>query len=156
MNTSKKKSEKTLIPLEIVELEDNSFHIITPAEINGTSGYLIIDTGASVTVIDQNLLPEDATQVNPIEMQSGSVIGQINDIQIVQAENFKIGAVMLPKIQVAVINLDYVNEMYEKHLKRKIIGLLGCDFCIKHRAVIDYENKALTCHIESEQLPEAH
>ncbi|MDE6451917.1 MAG: hypothetical protein K2L23_06465, partial [Odoribacter sp.] len=50
----------------------------------------------------------------------------------------KIGGRKLKDIQLAAIDLDYVNEMYGKHLNRKIIGLLGCDFCVRYRVVIDY------------------
>lgn len=41
------------IPIEIVELEDNSFHIIVSLQIGSIEGDFIIDTGASVTVIDK-------------------------------------------------------------------------------------------------------
>ena len=41
------------IPIEIVELEDNSFHIIVSLQIGSIEGDFIIDTGASVTVMNR-------------------------------------------------------------------------------------------------------
>lgn len=134
-----------IIPVEIVSLEDNSYHLITPIEINGIKGDIIIDTGASVTVIDRKQLNEEEIEGAEIRMQSGSVSGQINDVKMFCARNFKIGGVSFKNMQIAAINLDYVNEMYNQHLKRKIIGLLGSDFCVKHKVVIDYQKKILIC-----------
>ena len=57
------------IPIEIVELEDNSFHIIVSLQIGSIEGDFIIDTGASVTVIDK-LTPfsyeplDDVSEIN--------------------------------------------------------------------------------------------
>ena len=46
----------------------------------------------------------------------------------------------------AAIDLEYVNEMYVKHLNRKIIGLLGCDFCVRYQVAIDYRKKEFTMY----------
>lgn len=58
------RSPKAVIPIEIVELESNSYHLITPFEINGVKGEAIIDTGASVTVIDNQLLEGNENRKN--------------------------------------------------------------------------------------------
>lgn len=131
------------IPLEIVTLEDNSYHIIAKVEIDGIQGEMIIDTGASVTVVDRSLFP-DKGQECPVKMQSGSVTGQINDIHLVKASRFRIGGRSIKNMPLACIDLGYVNTMYDKHLSRKIIGLLGSDFCVRHKAVINYRTKELS------------
>ena len=133
----------TSIPVEIVGLEDNSYHMIVPVEIDGIQGDMIIDTGASVTVVDAKLFQELSGEISDIQMQSGSVTGQIHDVRLTKAPKFRIGTRKLKNIQLAVIDLDYVNEMYDKHLKRKVIGLLGSDFCVRYHVIIDYRNKQL-------------
>lgn len=132
------------VPLEIVKLEDNSYHLIASVEINGIKGDMIIDTGASVTVADQKIIPHKDGEIPDTEMQSGSVSGQISNVKIARSESFRIGKMNIRNMQLAVIDLDYVNEMYSKHLNRRVIGLLGCDFCVKHRVIIDYEHKQMT------------
>ena len=132
------------VPVEIVELEDNSFHLLVQAEIDGIKGELIIDTGASVSVIDKTIC---ATQWEKKErlsqLQSGSVSGQIEHVELFHADYLKIGGRKLKKISFAAIDLKYVNEMYEKHLKRKVIGLLGCDFFVHYQVIIDYAAQKL-------------
>ena len=139
------RSPKAVIPIEIVELESNSYHLITPFEINGVKGEAIIDTGASVTVIDNQLLEGNEIEKTGIQIQSGSVTGQIEDVKVIRIQEVKIGGHQFKNMLLAAIDLDYVKEMYNRHLERKIIALLGCDFCVKHCVVIDYQKKILIC-----------
>ncbi len=132
------------IPLELVELENNSFHLLVKVEIDRIAGDMIIDTGASVTVVDQKIFSHVTDAAKDVKMQSGSVSGQINDIQLIKAKELKIGGRKIRDIQLAALDLDYVNQMYHNHLQRKIIGLLGCDFCVRYKAVIDYKTRELS------------
>lgn len=138
-------SPNTIIPIEIVELESNSYHLITSFEMNGIKGEAIIDTGASVTVIDSNLLAGNEIEQTGIQIQSGSVTGQIEEVKVIQVKEIKIGEHRFKNLQLAAIDLNYVKEMYCQHLERKIMALLGCDFCVKHCVVIDYQKKILIC-----------
>lgn len=133
----------TAIPVEIVRLEDNSFHMIVKVEIDGCRGEMIIDTGASVTVIDQKLFPDYQEDQSTLKMQSGSVSGKIEDVHLIKVKEFKIGGRKIKNMSLASIDLNYVNDMYDQHLQRKIIGLLGCDFCVKYKAVINYRTKEI-------------
>ncbi len=55
------------IPVEIIKLEDNSFHMLVHVETDGVQGDMIIDTGASVTVLDSLLFPEKTSaSVKPL------------------------------------------------------------------------------------------
>ena len=127
------------IPIEIVELEDNSFHIIVSLQIGSIEGDFIIDTGASVTVIDK-LTPFSYEPLDDVsEINSGGVCGEINEVQLVNITN----------IHAAVIDLQYVNSLYDKHLQRRVAGLLGSDFLVRHEAVIDYGNKELTLKVSA-------
>lgn len=128
-------------PVEIVKLEDESYHLLIEAEVDGISGDMIIDTGASVTVVDQQLFPGHTDGKINAEMQSGSVTGQIENIRLLRPKSFKIHGHTVNQPQMATINLNYVNDMYHKHVRRRIIGLLGSDFCVKQKAVIDYRTQ---------------
>ena len=131
------------VPLEIVELEDNSYHIITTVLIGSIEGDFIIDTGASVTVIDRNTPFSHEAIADVPEINSGGVSGRIEEVKLVNLPTFQIGDYTIENLHAAVIDLDYVNTLYEKQLRRRISGLLGSDFLVKFKAVIDYENKYL-------------
>lgn len=137
-------SRQIRVPLELVKLEDNSYHLIIPVEIDGIQGDMIIDTGASVTVVDQEMFPLQASENKGLQIQSGSVTGEIENVRIIRANYFMAGGKKIKNFRFAGISLKYVNQMYHRHLNRKIIGLLGCDFCVRHRVVIDYHKRELT------------
>jgi len=139
-----------LVPFEVVELEENSFHIVTTIQLGSIEGDFIIDTGASISVIDKCTpftyeLLEDISEIN-----SGGVGGEISEVRLVSIPTFKIGEHTLENVHVALIDLQYVNTLYEKHLRRRVSGLLGCDFLVRHSAVINYENKQLALKVSSE------
>lgn len=135
------------VPFEIVELEDNSYHILIPVTINHISGDVIIDTGASVTVADRNLFTGTSLSDSPGLLQSGSITGEIGEIRIMIPEKIEIGGYRLPFSQLALIDFSYINRIYSKSQHRKIIGLLGSDFCIRHGAVIDYRQKTIRFYV---------
>lgn len=137
------------VPIEVVKLEDNSFHIITTIQIGCLEGDFIIDTGASVTVIDKCTPFNYETLEDVSEIYSGGVCGELNEVKLVNVAQFRIGDHLLPNVHVALIDLQYVNALYEKYLQRRVAGLLGCDFCVKYNAVIDYENKWLTLKVSA-------
>ena len=139
------RSDTLTVPVEVVRLEDASFHLLVKVEIDGIQGDMIIDTGASVTVVDQQLFPEKVKDTETAtKLQSGSVNGQIEEVRLIHIDCLKIGGRKLKDMQLAAIDLAYVNDMYDKHLHRKIIGLLGCDFCVRYHAVIDYSSSKIT------------
>lgn len=137
-------SSGTIIPVEIVTLEDNSYHLIVKVEIDGIQGEMIIDTGASVTVVDRNLFSGKAEGQSDAQMQSCSISGQIAGVHLLQADCFKIGRRKIRHFPLAGIDLDYINDIYSKLHRHKIIGLLGCDFCVRYEAVIDYRQRTLS------------
>lgn len=139
----RKKNNKITIPLEIVELESDSFHLLVPVMINGEQGDMIVDTGASVTVADRRLFPEGCEEETDVQLQSGGITGSISDVRTANVRQFCIGELKLQDKRIAVIDLDYVNDMYKKHVHRKVIGLLGSDFFIAHRAVVNYPDRKL-------------
>ena len=141
------------VPIELIKLEDNSFHIVTTVEIDGIVGEMIIDTGASVSVIDKILCSNVLCHSdNSAHLQSASVTGQIENVEVVQADYLKIGGRKLKKVPLVAIDLKYVNAMYEKNLRRKIIGLLGCDFFVHYQVIIDYANLKLTLKLNKKTL----
>ena len=56
-------------------------------------GEMIIDTGASVTVLDRKLFAAKAVDEGEeeVRMQSGSVTGQIEDVQLIHLDTLRIG-----------------------------------------------------------------
>jgi len=136
---------KIEVPFEIIELEKNSYHLLIKCQINNTqSGELVIDTGASKTVFDQNfvevysVLPREDSEIQSRGLGEGGI-----DTEIVRIDNFRLGELVIDDFTCALINLNNINEMYHQYCQRRICGLLGSDFLLNHRAIINYESEIL-------------
>ena len=136
---------KTVLPIDIVTLGDNnSYHLLVSGTINDKKYDLLIDTGASHTIFDATLIPE--LPVNEIEYSeirsTGISVGELN-ARIGCIETFKLGDLQHTNWIVILIDLTHVNEMYNNLTDKVVAGLIGSDFLLKHKAVIDYKKREL-------------
>ena len=136
---------KTILPMDIVILgEDDSYHLFVSGYINGQKYDLLIDTGASHTIFDATLITDKHTgDIPENQIQSTGIhAGELKtDIGIIQ--KFELGDLKRMKWTVVLIDLTHVNEMYKKFTDKRIAGLIGSDFLLKHKAVIDYKKMEL-------------
>ncbi|HPE87281.1 MAG: hypothetical protein EOL88_15195 [Bacteroidia bacterium] len=130
-----------LIPIELVTLE-NGYHLMLTARVNGAPVRMLIDTGASLTCFDAERILElpdiDPDAIFETEEQ-GTGLGT-NSMQsaFTELETFEVGALLLEDYPVIIIDMQHVNESYIKLGVEPIDGVLGSDFLLRHKAVIDY------------------
>lgn len=133
------------IPIEIVELEDNSFHLLIECKINShLTGEMVIDTGASKTVLDKNFVDDYQKSDQPESEIKSRGLGQGSiDTELAKINSFQIGELRIESFSCAMIDLSGINEMYLQYCNREICGLLGSDFLLKHKGIIDYGKRIL-------------
>jgi len=136
---------KTTLPINIVALgEDNSYHLFVSGVINGQKCDLLIDTGASHTIFDATLIPEaPADKIAGFEIQSAGIhAGELKN-SIGHIKQFKLGDLKRKNWTVVLIDLTHVNDLYQKFTDKRVAGLIGSDFLLKHKAIIDYKKREL-------------
>lgn len=136
---------RTKIPIDIIELESSNYHLILPTQFEGVRiGYWIIDTGASKSVFDKNHADfilsengetEDLHAANMSEEPLKTSLGILKPLLF--------GKLKVDNMKVALMDMNHINELYQKVTDYKICGLLGSDFLLKYNAVIDYKRKRL-------------
>jgi len=133
------------IPIEIIELETQSFHLLVKCRLNGEqSGDMVIDTGASKTVFDRNfILNYQHKDEDKEDLQSCGLGGEDIESNLVEITSLGFGEFQSEALNVVLIDLSHINKMYEKHCQRQICGLLGSDFLLNHQAIIDYQKSIL-------------
>ncbi|MCK4663914.1 MAG: aspartyl protease family protein [Bacteroidales bacterium] len=136
----------TKIPIEIVELEQDSFHIFIQIIIGSDNiANMVIDTGASKTVFDENFIKNNVINIEKNDdIYSSGINSPLTDTKIAIIDKIKIGNLIIEKFSTVIINLDYINNIYKKIKKEKISGFIGGDFLNKYCAKIDYGSKLLT------------
>ena len=136
---------KTILPIDIVTLgEDNSYHLFVSGVINGQKCDLLIDTGASHTIFDATLIPEttDSEWIEKEIQSAGIHAGELKS-SIGRIKKFKLGDLKRVDWTVVLIDLTHVNDLYSKFISKRVAGLIGSDFLLKHKAIIDYKKKEL-------------
>ena len=130
-------------PIKILQLEKGDFHTLLNGTVAGHKVRIVLDTGASHTCVDRQyvneILPDLHLEAN--EGVNAGIGGTGFEVLVADLPDVRIGRFHLKTFpNTAVIDFSYINDAYRK-LRRKPIHLsLGNDFCVNHKAVIDYEN----------------
>ena len=134
------------IPLEIVSLDDTSFHLFVPARINGISCDLIIDTGASKSVFALNHVMKmlDDLPVSQPDLQSAGINANSLDSHTGVFRTFSLGNLFLTEWEVVLLDLSSIDALYRSYHDRTIWGLIGSDFLLTYSARLDYGKKTLS------------
>jgi len=132
------------VPLQIIDLHGDGYHPLVEIKVNGISYILVLDTGASKTAFDHNLLEQSGAAITASERLStglgvtnmSSSTAVINDIQI--------GDLHMSDFEVAVLDLSTINIAYRQLNHPEVLGVLGGDILVKYNAVIDYGKQTLS------------
>ena len=140
-----KKTTKVTLPLDMVELQTGSYHVFLFAKVNGRKVRLLLDTGASKTVLDQTFVQEKCkTQaLETIEQATSSLHATVSESNITFIKEIAFDTLKIKKYLVAVIDLTHVNETYSQVGKKPIHGILGSDILLENKAIIDYHKKQI-------------
>jgi hypothetical protein len=142
--------KKITIPIQLIELEDKNYHILIETEFkNGDKGKWAIDTGASKTVFDVNF-PQHFKLLakGDSDLQSAGIVEAKIETQSGLLHLLKLGKLELNHFPVALIDLQFINNLYQQFTSETLVGLLGSDFLVNHKAIIDYKKLVLTLYFE--------
>lgn len=137
---------KYKVKLNIVELEQGDYHTLVKGSVVGTPIRVVLDTGASHSCMDaafvSQLLPELATERH--EGVTAGIGGDDFEVRIANLPDFRVGRFHLDVYpNMALLDFTYINMAYQRLHKKPIHLILGNDFFVQHRAVIDYNEKLL-------------
>ena len=124
------------IPLQLVELEDNNYHLVASSILpDGTTGYWIVDTGASKTVFDINRAENFNKENGKAEEVHTAGIGEKPlETSIGQMKPFSLEKLKIKNLRVALLDLSHINSYYATATEYEICGLLGSDFLKNYSA----------------------
>lgn len=124
----------TRIPLK----KTKTLHYKVQVKINGRKCWLIVDTGASTSCINQseaeNLkMSAAASDITATGAGASNLFTQISEYNSLQ-----IGDWHLKRIDFIVMDLSHVNNGLAQVGENPVVGILGADVLKNARAVIDY------------------
>jgi hypothetical protein len=134
--------------MEICELEKKNYHVFVSLKIGGNTARLLVDTGASKTVFDNERVLQFVHEKKIKKNDSKSVGLGVAEMEtkVVKLKKITIGKLSLNKLDVAVLPIGHVNQTYKQINLPPIDGVLGSDFFMKFKAVINYRKEEIVIH----------
>jgi predicted aspartyl protease len=138
------------VSLQIIDLHGDGYHPLVEIKINGTPYILVLDTGASKTAFDHDMLQQSGTGsaiVASERLSTGlGVTNMASSTAVI--DDIQIGDLHIPFFEAAVLDLSSINVAYRQLNHPEVLGVLGGDILMKYNAVIDYGQKSLSLHIQ--------
>ena len=135
-----------IIPFEILTLQEQGFHIILNIEILDKKFKMVLDTGASKTVLDRHTLLNSGIQEEKLThtniLSSGLGTNQMQS-HMFTLPYFKVGEWKIKNFEVAVLDLSSINFAYSQISADPVVGVLGGDILVQYGAIINYKTKRL-------------
>ena len=135
------------IPFEVISLQADGFHIITEVEIFDKKFKMVIDTGASKTVLDKvSLLNSGIDEDKFLNTDILSTGLGTNNMQsfMINIPLLKLADWSTKNFTAAVLDLSAINIAYNQIGIESVIGVLGGDILNIFGAKIDYKKNLLT------------
>lgn len=134
------------IPLELLELQGDGYHILIDVCLFDQPFKMVLDTGASKTVLDKTTLLQSGIPEEKIEntniISTGLGTNSMESF-ILELPTLAIGNWKIKKFITAVLDLSAVNYAYEQMNLPPVIGVLGGDILFSYAARIDYRKQLL-------------
>jgi hypothetical protein len=133
------------VPIRLLSIPPDGTHIVVAAFINGQLANVLIDTGASQTVMDRNRIGLFSTET---EFESTGQLSKGLGTDGMESHRFTVsqfilGDLVMEDMPVTLLDLSHVNESYDQLGLVKVDMVLGGDILLAHSAVIDYGRSEL-------------
>jgi predicted aspartyl protease len=137
--------KKIIIPIKVVQLGEEGTHIFCKAKVNGVKARVLIDTGASKSVLAKSF----ADQLKKLKKVEGtdnttSGIGPENvEASFAKLKTLEFKDLKIKNLVVGTIDVSHVTSMYETLGVKPFDLILGGEVLEAHNAIIDYKNQLI-------------
>ena len=118
-------------------------HLLCRARINGINAILLVDTGASNSCIHSKLQEQFKlkSKGDPFDA-SGASKGKMTATMTQKCELY-LGRHKIGKHAFVLLDLSHINQTLLSQRTNSIDGILGADFLMKQKIIIDYGRRRL-------------
>ncbi len=138
------------IKLHFLRSLDDNFLIGIRAKIFNTKGFFIIDTGAQLSIINQQLINKYQLNYNTLSLPGSEIVGinkeAIQEIKFISNINFYHQKKRFKLLNIIIFDLSHIENKFKKNYT--ILGILGNDVFLQYQALINYKEKMLTFNIK--------
>ena len=138
---------KYKLPLEVVDLQGDGFHLLVEVVVFGQIFKAVLDTGASKSAFDLEIVSSLASPDQIIHVPDHHAIGlgtTTMERYLVICPKLKLGKLTIKNYEAPVFDLSAIKFAYEKLNLPPVIGVLGGDILMQYYGVINYQKLQLT------------
>ena len=130
-------------PFTSVRIQQVNGKLLVPVVLNGSqTATLLLDTGASMTVITADLARRAGAEPDPTRARARIASGEEVDVSLFRLKSIRVGAAQVGDLRVAVYELAALNR--SPSLPVAIDGFLGMDFIGRFTMTLDPRAATLT------------
>jgi len=132
--------------LNIVELEPGDYHTLVNGSVAGKRIRMVLDTGASHSCVDSSFVKECFPDLLTSEHEgvTAGIGGDDFEVRVAHIPDFRLGRFhMKCYYNIALLDFSYINLAYQRLRRKPIQMILGNDFLVRHKALIDYGENML-------------
>lgn len=128
------------VPLPLTRSAVGHFH--TAGTLNGRPVEILVDTGASCTVVAMSLVESLGLNFEPVDIDAGGAGGAMTQFLISGAE-LRLGTFVPRLSSLAGMDFEHINAALRAQGSAAVDMILGVDVFDGHAAVIDYSSQTL-------------
>ncbi len=134
-----------------VRLNKNAVgHFEVEATVNGQEVVMMIDTGASQSVLDEKSAAELGLGLGQGQGQQAcgdaacaTGAGGPLSVSMAHVDKLSVDSVFMESLSMPVVNLDHCNTALESKGAKQVSGVIGADFLATKSAILEYANGTL-------------
>ncbi|CAN5319283.1 hypothetical protein BH23GEM2_BH23GEM2_01340 [soil metagenome] len=116
--------------------------------INGRGPYdLVLDTGATLTCVDQRVASELALPRAAVGVGYGAGVGGSGSVSLVRIDSLRFGEASAERMTACVLDLEHLQQLHGiGSAGSNVHGLLGLNFLKNFRVTLDFERNVVSLH----------
>ena len=128
------------LPIHLLDIEGEGFHVMVKGKINGMEANFIIDTGASRSVFDPTVITRfvENPQFKKKPGLTAGVGGSDIDTSTFIIDTLSFGDIEIHNYEAVALDLENIHETYQKLKLPAIDGIIGGDLLYRLKATINY------------------
>jgi predicted aspartyl protease len=139
------------VPIKIVKIEDEGFHPHLQIQINDKDALVLVDTGASKTVFDLEVIKRFVDNLQS-EVHDKFTTGLGTSSMVSHKaiiDKLDIGELEIVNWDAVLLDLSHVNNSYRQLGIDEIAGVIGCDLLVQFKARIDFSKSKLSLKVKT-------
>ena len=129
------------VPITLINLNDDGFHLLVEIVIFGTKHWAVVDTGASRSVFNKTFIEQNSDNIVIPDIENTNATTLFTTSSTIQAviPKLKIGNLIIKSYPAVALDLETVNDAYVLMGHPRIAAIIGSDIFHKYQAKINYK-----------------